>query len=213
MTPDDLLDHLTGLVHRHNSRDAQWWHRAALRCWEQQHCQMIASRDGSELYLARFWLTTPKPSERSDGDGSAFESGDSVLLHHFVRGDDDGALHDHPWCEFDTSVIAGGYTERRPSAEGREDYEALADNTDIPGVSFADCETLTRRPGGPRIQRLGHHQHAVEDVLPDTWTIVTTGPRVRQWGFHPPGRPWMPWRDFLAKQRQPEPQQWSEAGS
>lgn len=202
MSPDDLHNRLTDLVYGDNPTAAQWWHRAALACWEQRKFQSIASRDGKELYLQRFWLTEPVRYDLAKGDGSPFESGDSVLLHFFARGDDDGALHDHPWDSFTTDVLSGGYTERRPALDFRQRYEPVADAIGVRGVSFDQCETLVRRPGGPRQHRTGVNQHAVEDVLPDTWTVVATGPRVRTWGFHPPGMVWTPWRVFLDDKRQ-----------
>lgn len=30
------------------------------------------------------------------------------------------------------------------------------------------------------------------------WTLFITGPRVREWGFHCPGRGWVPWQQFTA---------------
>lgn len=203
MNIDQFLDHLTGIVHGDSHSKAEWWHLAALRCWERRHVQLIPARDGKSLYLPRFWLTPPKlKSKDTPDDGSPFESGNSVLLHCFVRGDDDGSLHDHPWEWFHTDILSGGYTERRPSPCWIAANQPHADRlSTILGQPFEHHQRLVRRPGGPREHRLGVDQHAVEDVLPDTWTVVTTGPRRRGWGFHPPGRPWIPQRDFLHAKR------------
>ncbi len=178
----------------------KWWHHAALLCWHQGHLQLIPSRDGSALYLARFWLTQPQATDASDG--SRFESGNSTLLHYFAQGDDDGALHDHPW-NFTTSMLSGGYTERRPSELYLTYSAGEADRLIRPGCAWHACQRLVRGVGDPPLRRLATDQHAAEDVLPDTWTIVHTGRRQRAWGFHPPDRPWLPWADYLAERRIP----------
>ncbi len=195
MTPDDLH---TSLANR-PVEECAWFHFAAVACWNQGRYQMIPSRDGKSLYLARFWLTAPRMMD-TGSDGARFESGNSLLLHYFAQGDDDGALHDHPWEDFTTVVVSGGYTERRPPKFWQRDREPWADRCPAyVGVPFNTCELLERRPGGARERRLGCNQHAVEGVLPETWTVLSTGPRVRQWGFQPPGRSWMPWTDFLSE--------------
>lgn len=209
MSPDDLLDRLTNICNPAMAPEGEtlpacrWWHRAAMEAWDQKWFYFIMSRDGSELYLARFWLHQPRVLVREDPnpDGCPWDSGDSMLLHFFARGDDDQALHDHPWQSFTSQLLDGGYSERRPSNFWHAMHEPCADESGRPGEPWADHQITVRRPNGIPMLRVGHNQHAVEDVLPETWTLFQTGARSRPWGFHPPGRPWMPYRQFLAEKR------------
>ncbi len=210
MSPDDLLDQLTGICHRTLAPDSdvslppcRWWHLAALEAWEQRRLQLIMSRDGTELYLARFWLHQPKALIRDDpiADASPWDSGDAMLLHYFARGDDDQALHDHPWDYFSSHILSGGYSERRPPLAWRTSNETWAELGSVPGCAWSDHEITVRDHDSGEMMRIGRNQHAVEDVLPETWSLIQTGPRVRPWGFHRPGGIWQPYREFLAEKR------------
>ncbi len=200
MSPDQFLNYLTGIIHRHIAIDGddlpecRWWHRAAMEAWQKRWVQLIMSRDGSELYLARFWLHQPRRQVRGDpvSDGATWDSGDSSMVHFFARGDDDQALHDHPWHEFRSEVLIGGYSERRPPPIWRGQCEAYAELGGIPGCAWDEHEITVRTSDSGPMTRSGRNQHAVEDVIPGTWTHVVTGLRVRQWGFHPAGRSWLP---------------------
>lgn len=155
------------------------WERAAFDAMSRGRFRAIPSRTGNHLYLARFWLTPPVHC-----DDHEFESGNSILLHHIVRADDDSAVHDHPW-DFATRVLSGGYLERRPDSIIRDG-------------DHGPCEFhRVFHNAGEDVRRYATDLHLIESVLPDTWTLVTTGPRTREWGFHPAGEPWVPWRRFL----------------
>lgn len=131
--------------------------RAAL---ERGHFRLL-STDGVSLYLARFWLTTPRPSE--DGRGS-LESGDSTLLHRIYQPDSCEALHDHPWA-FSSEILAGGYREV------------------VRGTRRDDENVLTV---GDRIRHGIFDFHRIAAVEPGTWTRVITGQRLKEWGFWVP---------------------------
>lgn len=127
-------------------------------------------------YLLRWWLV---PRNRWF----------NVYLHHFLRDDDDRALHDHPWfwCSIlmvgsyiEHTVAAGGIHRRQireaPSIKISGPWRAhrieLLPNTPNPANAF---ETWPRKP---------------------CWTLFITGPRIRDWGFHCPQRGWVHYRDF-----------------
>jgi hypothetical protein len=102
----------------------------------------------------------------------------NVYLHHFLRSDDDRALHDHPWRNLSV-LLTGSYREHMPG-----------------GV------VKLRKPWRPwafwRLPvRAATAAHRVEliDGAP-VWTLFLTGPRVRDWGFHCP-RGWIPWFEFV----------------
>lgn len=88
-----------------------------------------------------------------------------VYLHHFVASDDEG-YHDHPW-PFVSILLQGGYAEDRPGDGVRR-----------------------RSRRGSMIVRLPRAFHRIHDPEPGTFTLVIRGPRVRRWGFFPPGAKW-----------------------
>ncbi|HWW46562.1 MAG TPA: hypothetical protein VNZ94_01830 [Xanthobacteraceae bacterium] len=100
----------------------------------------------------------------------------NVYLHHFLRSDDDRALHDHPWWNA-SILIVGGYVEHTINAGGvnvRTEYSAGA--VKLRGARAAHRIELDRGP---------------------CWTIFITGPRLREWGFHCP-HGWRPWQQFVS---------------
>jgi hypothetical protein len=118
----------------------------------------------AEPYLRR-WHVTPR------GEGPA------VYLHHFLRSDDDRALHDHPY-ESTSILLRGSYCEHLPG-----------------GAALREV--------GSVVQRDALTPHRVELLACPTtggelavWTLFLTGPRVRDWGFHCPNG-WVRWQDFV----------------
>jgi hypothetical protein len=145
--------------------------------------------DGS-LYLLRCWLVEPQLGTNSD---ETFESGNSVLLHYFPQPDEDRCLHDHPWA-FTTTILAGGYDERLPSDSWRGKANGL-------GPAYGDYVIHGRVPGNS-VERAASDLHLVARLpFGPTWTLVRTGPRVRDWGFHQPNQQWMSHVDYFAARR------------
>lgn len=107
----------------------------------------------------------------------------NVYLHKFCRDDDDRAMHDHPWW-FVSLMLAGRYIEHSFGS--------------VRGVDFTHTQT---RAIGSIAFRPATHRHRVELLKrPDgsavpCWTLVITGPRVREWGFWCP-KGFVHWRDF-----------------
>lgn len=121
---------------------------------------------GENPYLRRWWII---PRNR------VF----NVYLHHFLRSDDDRALHDHPWINLSV-LLAGSYVEHMPGGK------ALRVEGDL----------IARGPrAAHRVALL-----ADQDGEMPVWTLFITGPKVREWGFHCP-RGWRHWRDFTAGPR------------
>lgn len=81
----------------------------------------------------------------------------SLRLHHWRAPDDDRHFHDHPWG-FTTVVLAGGYTDRSPE-----------------GDDHLRRGSIRHRPA--------EHQHTVVPDQGGAWTLVITGPKIRDWGF------------------------------
>lgn len=172
-----------------------WWVSAALDKLRLGHFTPITGRSDDDLYLMRFWLS--KPCVLASDDGSErFDSGDSVLLHWFARGDDDQSLHDHPW-DFTTEILAGGYTEHLPPEPWLGSWLSAINRAAHHGPDWQ--ANTVRRDAGDRVVKSASDLHCVGAVDPGTWTLVRTGPRHRDWGFHPQDRPWVPWRQYLAE--------------
>lgn len=100
----------------------------------------------------------------------------NVYLHHFLRSDDDRALHDHPWaCA--SFILRGRYVEHTIAAGGVHHHRMLC-------------------AGALRIRWSGKFAHRIELVNGPCWTLFITGPRYRAWGFHCPESGWVPWQQF-----------------
>jgi hypothetical protein len=104
----------------------------------------------------------------------------NFYLHKFVGSDAPSGLHDHPW-PFATLILGGSYTEDTPT--GRR----------------------SRRRGTLAVHRATYRHRVCLPV--DTrgreipcWTLVVTGPHLRQWGFWCPHRDradrFIPWQVF-----------------
>jgi hypothetical protein len=186
MTPD-FVRYLASTSWRHGP----WWQREACRALDNGQSLIIPTRTGTEVYLLRCWLSVPVVMP-SDVDGSRFESGESLLLHFFARGDDDEALHDHPW-HFRTTILTGGYEEHLPPL----DWDAAS------GLGPAWNRRKMLRTSTQTIAHAATDLHCVGRILPGTWTLVRTERRIRDWGFHPPGKPWVPYRQYLDSRRAP----------
>jgi hypothetical protein len=99
----------------------------------------------------------------------------NVYLHHFLRSDDDRALHDHPWINA-SILLQSRYTEHTIAAGGvHRRVEYCAGAIKFRGASYAHRIELTHGP---------------------SWSLFITGPTMRSWGFHCPAG-WRHWRDFV----------------
>lgn len=94
-----------------------------------------------------------------------------LMLHHFQRSDLD-TFHDHPWW-FVSLILWGGYWEETPA--GRKWY----------------------RPGR-LLFRPAEWRHRVE-IRGECWTLILTGPKVREWGFWCPSG-WRHWTKAVRSQ-------------
>lgn len=101
----------------------------------------------------------------------------NIYLHHFVRSDDDRALHDHPW--WSVSFLLKGQL--------REAYFSEADQkmTTEEGGNYAFSWWRIRWMWP--VYRPAEHRHRLI-VLEggEAWTLFITGPVRRAWGFHCP---------------------------
>lgn len=93
----------------------------------------------------------------------------NVHLHQFQRSDDDRALHDHPRASVSIILAGLGYYEH--TTAGRR-----------------------WRPSRSVICRRAKHAYRIELFgRQPVWTLLMTGPKVREWGLHRP-QGWRHWR-------------------
>lgn len=99
----------------------------------------------------------------------------NIYLHHFLRSDDDRALHDHPWWNA-SILIEGKYVEHTVAAGGvHHRVEYCAGDFKLRGAKYA---------------------HRIELTSGLCWTLFVTGPLLRTWGFHCPNG-WRPSKEFV----------------
>lgn len=103
----------------------------------------------------------------------------NVYLHHWLRSDDDRALHDHPWANV-SILLTGSY---------REHLSGGVVKLRKPWRLWAFWRLPMRAATTP-------HRVELIDGRP-LWTLFLTGRVVRAWGFHCP-RGWVYWRDFVS---------------
>lgn len=102
----------------------------------------------------------------------------NVYLHHFMRSDDDRALHDHPWWNA-SWLLQGRYKEVVPMS-GEPD-----DSLHVTRYREAGDFAFRRASAAHRVEL-----HREMWTLPwpgsreiPCWTLFITGPRFREWGF------------------------------
>lgn len=101
----------------------------------------------------------------------------NIYIHHFLRSDDDRALHDHPWWSVSV-LLVGSYREHLANGESKRRIEGhfyLRSAKTAHRIELVDCYVV------------GHKQQIL--------TLFITGPHIREWGFHCPDG-WRHWKLF-----------------
>lgn len=107
----------------------------------------------------------------------------TVFLHHFLDSDQEDELHNHPWENSVSFMLAGGYDEER-------------------AVGLAPGEqrlrTTWRRIQFPAVNVIrGTDYHRVHLIGRDAWTLFITGRKASSWGFLTrEGGEHVPWREY-----------------
>ena len=94
--------------------------------------------------------------------------GYGLRLHHWLKDDDQRYYHDHPWW-FLSIMLRGGYTDLSPLPGGGEQADHVT--------------------AGQWRLRPAKWQHKVRVDPGGAWTLLVTGPKVRNFGF------WVPRKD------------------
>ncbi|BCP41478.1 hypothetical protein MINTMi27_15710 [Mycobacterium intracellulare] len=110
----------------------------------------------------------------------------NIYLHKFMRSDDDRALHDHPWW-FASLILKGEYYEHR--SDGTRRHRRAG------SLAFRRPNTLHR------VELVSDYQYELSPQMlwrrieNPTWTLLFTGPKIRNWGFACP-KGWVGWEYF-----------------
>lgn len=158
----------------------------------------LASADGQEIYMARYWLFNPYDRETQQVKHRWFPW--SIRLHFIHREDQDRHLHGHPW-NARTIILRGGYQEKRLiEGEYREriidaclgPIEKLTrDRSKVQAFEYMD-----RLPGDTAALKHGEY-HKIESIKPGgAVTLFITGEYREPWGFLVDGVK-IPWRTYL----------------
>ncbi len=138
--------------------------------------RVIMNRAGDSPYLERYYIVGG-PSE----DGAFADAPLTVMLHRFVRSDEAGELHSHPWEMSTSFVLAGGYTEERRVGDDVERREVLPFSVNLIGQNDF---------------------HRVDLLEKDCWSLFVTGRKVSSWAFwNRHTKKTTPWREFIAEKR------------
>ena len=86
-----------------------------------------------------------------------------IYLHRFYKGDDDRALHNHPWRKAYSFILTGGYNE-----EVREEDDTV--------------RTIPRLPGMFNVLS-GDTFHRVQLREGPGWTLFCSIDKIQDWGF------------------------------
>lgn len=95
----------------------------------------------------------------------------SARVHQIATGDNDQALHDHPWS-FLSIVLSGGYVEELPLMP-----------TPCWNGNVETTRTIKRKEGSISF-RPASCRHRITSVEPYTWTLFIYGKFKQDWGFY-----------------------------
>lgn len=133
---------------------------------------------GGDVYLKR-WRILGYLSSDDNYRGKPVESKlpFTLRLHRFIRPDNDGACHNHPWRWAVSFILQGGYDELR--------------------IDPVTGEKTTRSHRAPALNIIGGDDyHMVTKLYGQPLTLFLTGPKRKGWGFLVNGEH-VDWRKFL----------------
>ena len=99
-----------------------------------------------------------------------------IFVHHFLRGDYDRALHDHPW-PFVALVLKGGYVEQHDQ------------------TVYGEKTLVCHEPGSVLVRSAEWRHRVLLGEGCTSWSLVLVGRRQREWGFFT-STGWCLWRKF-----------------
>ena len=110
---------------------------------------------------------------------------DERVYLHRILGPDERVFHDHPWS-FRTELLSGWYEQAWAHASGIA-RDRWSTRTIMSGSSVQSTNVMEERDFH-YIRKVGQRE--------ECWSLVTTGPRVKSWGFWDDGRYW-PYQEYF----------------
>lgn len=174
-----------------------WW---LIRRAQRTPYTPIMSRDGTDLYMQRWWLFNPYGK---DADGEPTPAPlpwlPSVRIHHIIRPDVDRHLHDHPW-NARTIVLSGWYVEERPVSAC--DASDIANHGGFLKPADDGVRIELYRNRGYTGRLLFGEYHRISRVSPGgVYTMFITWRKRGTWGFLVDGKK-VPWREYINQSEQ-----------
>ena len=140
----------------------------------------IASADGKDVYMERYWLFNPYGRDEHGGTLPArIKWLPSIRLHCIHRPDNDRDMHDHPW-DARTFILKGAYIEKR-----------LIGNAEV---------TFYRLAGDTAKLNYGEYHRITNVSVGGVWTLFVTWKYKGVWGFLVDGKK-VPWKQYLKEHK------------
>lgn len=160
----------------------------------------ITSRNGSDVYMERYWVFNPYHPVTGEPRWKPFIPW-SIRIHWIRREDRDEHLHDHPW-NARTIILKGWYKEDRIIEDlGMLDHATHPIYDSLIGISGGKKGIYLRKTGDTASLPHGEY-HRIREVSPGgAVTLFITGSYRGTWGFLVNGVK-VKWREYLAERAQ-----------
>jgi hypothetical protein len=135
------------------------------------HIEFIKTVDGVDsIYMRRYYVW----------HSNKF----NIFIHEFLGSDPDQDPHSHPWT-FSSYILSGRYEEQTWF------YPRTKPNPKLCGYWAHQLFA------GDLVHRTADHIHRVELTHGPAWTLVFTGPRIKEWFFYTKKGP-VQWQEYQA---------------
>ena len=124
---------------------------------------LLTEREGSPVYMRRWWLRREETADERDQDG---------LYVHVFENDDPAGFHNHPWPSASLLLDGGPVFEQTPH-----------------GTTIIENRSIVLRPAAHRHRirlRQGPTPNDGSVARIPAITLFATGRRVQEWGFEQP---------------------------
>jgi hypothetical protein len=118
-----------------------------------------------------------------------------IRIHRIMRSDAGRDLHDHPWWYL-TIILRGGYWEHTHITDAEYCRATARGTLVVTGVTDDGFNIKKWYGRGSILFRRATARHRIE--IPEggeAWTLFTTGPKQREWGFWPK-QGFIHWKDY-----------------
>lgn len=151
--------------------------------------QHILSPDHTKVYMERYWLFNPYPTQKEKdaykaaGKKLPWQFPVSIRIHRIMVPDGDRHHHDHPW-NARTILLKGGYDEER--LEYREPCPSLDWTSMLPGAYYT--QPYRRKQGDTATLGFGEFHRITKVPAEGVWTLFITFPLQGDWGYMVDGK-------------------------